>query len=219
MVRSTRPVARGKASARIALVDDHPLILKGLKALIDRMRGYHVVLQVRNSRDLIDQLDGRRVDITLIDLKMAAMDGLKTLTWLGENHPTMRVLALTDLDQPEWQKGVLEGGACGIMLKHHADEISLRMAFDEIMLTGNYRSPSDAAGTKESSPSERRFFDREMEFMRLVCDPADLTYDQIAERMKVSRHTVDGYFRSLGKRFDLHSRARLVRFAMDLGLS
>ena len=65
----------------------------------------------------------------------------------------------------------------------------------------------------------QRISPQERTFIKLVCDLREWTYMQIADRMGVSVSTVEGYFRSLGTRFDLHSRAGLVAFAFEYDLA
>jgi DNA-binding NarL/FixJ family response regulator len=204
----------------IALVDDHTMFRKGLAILIDLFPRYKVLMDVSNGRELIDQLDTDHLpDIVLLDIHMPVMDGYATAAWLHTNHPSIRVLALSTMDNDATIIKMIHHGARGYILKD-ADPKELQVAFEEILAKGYYynemmtrkviQSIHDAGS--DSANAFPHLTDREMEFLKHAC--SEKNYQQIASDMFVSERTVDGYRESLFKKFNVSNRVGLVLYAI-----
>jgi len=204
----------------IALVDDHTMFRKGLAVLIDLFPRYKVLMDVGNGREFIDQLNPEQLpDIVLLDIHMPVMDGYATAAWLHMNHPSIRVLALSTMDNDATIIKMIHNGARGYILKD-ADPKELQVAFEEILAKGNYYNEMltrkvmksiHQSGT-DSSNALRHLTDREMEFLKHAC--SEKNYQQIASDMFVSERTVDGYRESLFKKFNVSNRVGLVLYAI-----
>ena len=217
------------ATVSIALVDDHPLVLAGLQVMIESEARHRVVLKACNGREFIHLLPtAGQVDVAVVDLSMPVMDGFQTIAWIVANRPQIIPVALTFSNEEKWLARARQAGACGCILKD-VDEAELHTAFDDLMHTGYYRPTIPYAAhlrpTSASVPPAGHHSvailctDREIQFMQLiVAHPAE-TYDQIADRMSVSRSAIEYYARELSRRFDLHSNAALVHFAVKHGFA
>jgi len=204
----------------IALVDDHTMFRKGLAVLIDLFPRYKVLMDVSNGREFIDQLDPDHLpDIVLLDIHMPVMDGYSTAAWLHTNHPSIRVLALSTMDNDATIIKMIHQGARGYILKD-ADPKELQVAFEEILAKGYYYNEMltrkviqsiHNAGT-DSANAFPHLTDREMEFLKHAC--SEKNYQQIASDMFVSERTVDGYRESLFKKFNVSNRVGLVLYAI-----
>jgi DNA-binding NarL/FixJ family response regulator len=204
----------------IALVDDHTMFRKGLAVLIDLFPNYKVLMDVGNGREFIDQLDPDHLpDIVLLDIHMPIMDGYSTAAWLLANHPQIRVLALSTMDNDATIIKMIHQGARGYILKD-ADPKELQIAFEEILAKGYYYNEMltrkviqsiHNAGT-DSAHAFPKLTDREMEFLKHAC--SEKNYQQIASDMFVSERTVDGYRESLFKKFNVSNRVGLVLYAI-----
>ena len=204
----------------IALVDDHTMFRKGLAVLIDLFPRYKVLMDVSNGREFIDQLDPDHLpDIVLLDIHMPVMDGYATAAWLHANHPSIRVLALSTMDNDATIIKMIHQGARGYILKD-ADPKELQVAFEEILAKGYYYNEMltrkviqsiHLAGT-DSANAFPHLTDREMEFLKHAC--SEKNYQQIAKEMFVSERTVDGYRESLFKKFNVSNRVGLVLYAI-----
>lgn len=204
----------------VALVDDHTMFRKGLAVLINLFPNYKVSMDVANGKEFIDQLDKERLpDIVLLDIHMPVMDGYATSAWIKNNHPGIKVLALSTMDSDATIIKMIHQGARGYILKD-ADPKELQVAFEEILAKGYYynelitrkvmQSIHDT-GT-ESSGGLVRLTDRELEFLKHAC--SEKNYQQIAGEMFVSERTVDGYRESLFKKFNVTNRVGLVLYAI-----
>lgn len=207
---------------QIAIVDDHTMFRKGLIKLINLFPNYSVLLDASYINDFISQLNPKRLpDIVLMDITMPGMDGYIATTWLHDNHPDIKVLALSTMDSESAIIKMIKCGAKGYVLKD-ADPSELRFAFDEVLRQGYYYNElvtrkvmsavSNLLDTKNPVSLFAKLTDRELEFLRYTC--TELTYKEIADRMFLSVRTVEGYRDSLCEKLDLKSRIGLAMYAI-----
>lgn len=219
------------------LVDDHHLMRAGLAFTVDRLGGYRVTRQAGNGREMIEQLEKaapgglQAPDIVIVDLNMPVMDGYATLAWLRENAPDILTLVLTFDATDDAMLKAVHAGARGFVLKSVRPSV-LKSALDSLVMTGYYYA--DEARDKSTVPSmealamapdsEQRtrileqITPREREFLRLVCNEAEYTYEQIARRMNIQRRSVETFRVGLFEKFNIRSKTGLVLFAMRWGL-
>jgi two-component system, NarL family, invasion response regulator UvrY len=207
----------------IYLVDDHAVVRTGLKALIERLGNFSVTEQFDNGKELIDCLPFKDApDLIIMDLNMPVMDGRKAMKQLKEKEITTPVLILT-LEHDE--KEIIElfrMGIRGYIPKSSSAEI-LRRAIEDIIGTGYYHNEILIKALSSDKKDERadtlgRLTERERKFVEFVCDENELTYDQIADKMGVSRRTVDGYREEIFQKFNIRSKTGLVLFAIKNGI-
>lgn len=210
----------------IYLVDDHPIVRNGLKALIEKMGPYTVKEQFDNGQELLDQLPfSDNPDIIIMDLTMPVMDGLETVTELKKRNVATPVIILT-LETTE--KKIIELFRLGIRgyLPKSCTADVLKKAIDDVLHTGYYHNEmlmkaltTDNNNIKEEKDQvQEHITEREKTFLQLVCDEKELTYEQIADRMGVSRRTVDGYREAIFEKFNIKSKTGLVLFAIKYGI-
>jgi DNA-binding NarL/FixJ family response regulator len=206
----------------IAIVDDHVLFRRSLKVLIELFPGYKVTHDASHGQDLIKQLAPASLpDIVLMDINMPVMDGYATTTWLRNNHPAIKVLALSTMDAEAAIIKMIKSGACGYVLKD-AEPAELRMAFEEVMSRGYFynelvtrkvmRSVGLLAETKGNSGTFANLSERELELLKYIC--TELTYKEIADKMFLSARTVEGYRDNLCEKLNLKSRVGLAMYAI-----
>jgi DNA-binding NarL/FixJ family response regulator len=210
----------------IYLVDDHPIVRNGFKALIEKMGAYIVKQQFDNGQELIDALPFTdNPDLIIMDLTMPVMDGAETVRELKKRSIATPVLILT-LETSE--KTIIElfrTGIRGYLPKSCTADV-LKKAIDDILGTGYYHNEMlmKALTTEqhevkdEKGRVQQHLTDREKLFLQLVCNEQELTYEQIADQMGVSRRTVDGYRESIFEKFSIKSKTGLVLFAIKYGL-
>lgn len=212
----------------VALVEDHTLFRNMMADMINGMEGYEVVVQAAHGRDYIQQSHAQQIALAVVDLHMPVMDGFETIRWIQQNQPGTRALALTFEKTEEAMVRALRAGACGFLLKDVGKNV-FRHALEQVALLGHFHDdemksqlvPITEAARRYSEAREAalsRITDREIEFIRHVCDERELTYDQIAQYMNVTERTVDGYREALFSKITLKSKAGLVIFAYKWGL-
>jgi DNA-binding NarL/FixJ family response regulator len=166
--------------------------------------------------------------IAVVDLNMPVMDGYATIAWLREHAPKVLPLALTfDAADDALVKSV-RAGARGFLLKNTRPAV-LKTALDSLMLTGYYytdqthQAMQDHPTLRTRQEREReaildQITPREMEFLLLVCDPQEFTYEQMADRMGIHRRSVDNHRINLFEKFGIKSKTGLVLFALRWGI-
>lgn len=209
---------------KIAIVDDHTLFANALAGLVQKMETYEVLFEVGNGKELIHYLSLNMIpDIVLLDINMPEMDGYETSLWLKNNHPDIKVLALSMYDKEEAIVGMLKNGARGYLLKG-CKPSELKTALDNIIKRGFHYTEfvtdkllKSLNTVKAKNPiKELGLNDRELEFVRHAC--TELTYNQIADLMCCSARTVDGYREQAFYKMKVKSRIGLVREAIKLGI-
>lgn len=211
--------------ANIVLTDDHVLLRNGLASLVKSL-GHEVYFEANNGKDLIAKLNPEKIpDIILLDINMPEMDGYETASWLKENHPEIKVLALTMYDNENAIIRMLNCGAKGYILKD-SDPDELELAIDSMKAKGHYYTEMVnnklliALGKQEEEKNELKILlnlnDKEKHFLELCC--TELTYKEIAEKMFISHRTVDNYRDVLFEKLHLKTRVGLVMFAIKNGI-
>jgi DNA-binding NarL/FixJ family response regulator len=206
----------------IAIIDDHVLFRKSLKVLIELFPGYKVTHDASNGKDFITLLkQGMLPDVALMDINMPVMDGYATTQWLRNNHPAVKVLALSTMDAETAIIKMIKSGASGYVLKD-AEPAELRLAFEEVISRGYFynelvtrkimRSVSVLAEVNGQTNTFAKISERELELLKYIC--TELTYKEIADKMFLSVRTVEGYRDTLCEKLNLKSRVGLAMYAI-----
>ena len=211
--------------ATIALADDHVLLRNGLASLIKNF-GHQVLFEANNGEDVIRLVqEGRKPDLILMDINMPVKDGYETSSWLRENHPDIKVLALSMLDDENAIIRMIKNGARGYLLKE-SEPGELRDAINAVLQKGFYYSEMvtgrlvhSISGVDEESQNSQQVMlltEREIEFLKLAC--TEMTYKEIAAKMFLSPRTIDGYRDALFLKLDIKTRTGLVIYAIKNGI-
>lgn len=211
--------------ANIVLTDDHVLLRNGLASLVKSL-GHTVLFEADNGRDFISKFDAAIVpDIVLMDINMPEMDGFETTLWLKQNHPKIKVVALSMYDNESSIIRMMKSGAKGYILKD-SDPAELKEAIESLLSRGYYYS--DLVNSKIMQAFNNfddanndiktlvQISEKETEFLKLIC--TELTYKEIADKLKISPRTVDNYRDSLFEKLQLKTRVGLAMFAAKNGI-
>lgn len=213
---------------KIALADDHYLFRQGLAGIIECFGTYQIVMLAANGKELLEQLQQAQQlpELIILDISMPIMDGFETSAYLQIHYPGIKVLALSMMDNEAAIIRMIRNGARGYILKD-AEPSELKLAMDEIILKGYYYSDLvsgrlifsiNREGLKENIPIAgiNKINEREIEFLKHLC--TELTYKEIAEIMKLSPRTIDGYRDGLFDKLGLKSRIGLAMYAIKQGI-
>lgn len=210
----------------LCLVDDHAIVRNGLKALIEKLGNYQVTYQYDNGQELLNAIPFNNPPaIIIMDLSMPVMDGTATMRELKNRAVNIPVLILTLETDEEKIINLFRLGIRGYLPKTSTAQV-LSSAINDLLTSGYYHNEMMtkalmADHVKHKSEKERvleQVTEREKEFLRLVCDESEPTYEQIATTMNVSRRTVDGYREALFQKFNIRSKTGLVLFALKYGI-
>lgn len=205
---------------RLILVDDHQIVLDGLKALLDDLEGFDCVATAENGQKALELLHIFYVDVVLMDLDMPVMNGVEATRRIKKEHPEMKVISLTQHSERGMVQQLLECGSDGYLLKNIAQDelanairkvVSGQRVFSEevtMSLTGK-------AVEKNANGVEVELTEREIEILSLIAE--GLSSKQIGEKLFISPRTVDTHRTNLMNKLDIHNIAGLIRFALKNG--
>lgn len=210
----------------VAIVDDHYLVREGFVRMVDRMPGYRVAFVADDGVDYIAKCKVHGAPpLVLVDLSMPIMDGFQLVAWVREHQPGTRALVLSLYIEDDKVRRAMQAGACGYLSESgKADEI--REALDHVRLSGFHmnelvhqrmlvRPGADKSGARPEVP---KLTGQELAVLRLMAGPEELTVDQIAERLHLSRYTVAGHRKEIYRKLDVGTAAMAVLKARELGL-
>lgn len=209
---------------KLAVVDDHKLFRDGLAELINGFNEYTVMIEADNGIDFLKQIKTKGVpEIVLLDINMKEMDGFETAAWLKENHPDVKILVLSMYENENAVIRMIKAGAKGYVLKDITKK-ELEQALSSLVNKGYYYtdmitgklihilSGNDDNKTGPGSKDANSLNAKEMEFLKFAC--TELTYKEIAEKMSLSVHTIDGYRDALFEKLGIKSRVGLAIYAI-----
>ncbi|WP_265429962.1 response regulator transcription factor [Chryseobacterium sp. YIM B08800] len=208
----------------IVIVDDHLLIAKALEGIIDNFEDFEVIDVAENGKDMIDKFEsGQKIpDIILLDISMPVMNGFETAVWLKENHPNIKVMALSMQGDDNSVIKMIRNGAKGYLLKntHPKDlEIALTKLNSDGFFYPDWASKIIFSNMSDEKNNEKKkkISEREKEFLTYTV--TELSYKEIAEKMCCSPRTVESYRDQLCEKFDLKTRVGLAVFAIKNGFA
>lgn len=208
----------------IVIVDDHVLIAKALEGIIDNFNDFEVIYVAENGRDLIQKFEEKNPipDIILLDISMPIMDGFETVLWLQENHPDIKVMALSMQGDDKSVIKMVKNGAKGYLLKNTHPK-DLEEALTRLNKDG-YFYPEWASkiilsnlNNHHDSDVNVKISEREKEFLKYTV--TELSYKEIAEKMCCSPRTVESYRDQLCEKLDLKTRVGLAIYAIKNGFA
>jgi DNA-binding NarL/FixJ family response regulator len=195
---------------RLVLADDHPLVLDGLRAVVNAERDLHVVATATDGERALDAVRRFRPDVAVLDLQMPHMDGLACLTRLREAGLEVRVLLLSAFADAASLRAAVEGGADGYALKTDPPQATLRAI--RAVAEGHLVFPSTArrwlGGGRTAGADPSALTDREESVLQLLAEGR--TNAQIAEAVSLSENTVKFHLRNLFGKLGVSNRTEAV---------
>lgn len=206
---------------RLLLVDDHPVVRKGMKAiLLEGLPG--AVVTEAGSGDEALELLSKPFDVVVLDLTMPGRSGIDLLAEIKHRFPKLPVLVMSLHPEEQFAVRALKAGASGYLTKAAAPE-NLLTAVTKILAGGRYVSASLAerlaaglGGKDVASAPHENLSDREFEVMRGIA--SGRTVSEIAAEMKLSVKTVSTYRARLLEKMGMASNAEITRYAIENGL-
>ncbi|KAA0234970.1 MAG: DNA-binding transcriptional activator DevR/DosR [Acidimicrobiales bacterium] len=204
---------------RIFVVDDHPLVRRGLKTLLSAQDDMQLVGDSATAAGAVAALTETRADIALLDIRLPDMDGVSLCRQLSEAHPSMSCLMLSSYLDDDLLFNAIKAGAAGYLLK----EISDQDLVDGIRRVADGQSLLDPAVTNRVFDKIRRNEERrrlvgsltrrEAEILDLIADGH--SNKQIAQATHLSEKTVKNYVSHLLTKLGVESRTQAAIFALE----
>lgn len=201
----------------VLLVDDHPVVRSGLRAVLDATEAVSIVGEAATGEEALTLAAHLRPDVVLCDLRLGAgMDGIQATTELRKLDPAPAVLILTTFDRDAEILGAIEAGAAGYLLKDVAPEVIVqgiqRAAAGDLFLAPQLASRV-LTGMRRPLP---RLTQRELEVLRQLVTGS--TNREIARKLYVTEATVKTHLAHIFTKLEVDSRSRAVHLAQETGL-
>jgi two-component system response regulator NreC len=205
---------------KIVLADDHAVVRKGLRLLLDGEDGFEVVAEAGTADDAMRYVRAHRPAVLVLDLNMPGnLSSLDAIPQVGAAGDGTRVVVLTMQEDPEFARQALGSGAAGYVLKEAADdelvEAVRRAAAGDTYLNPRLGAALAAAPPKPAGPPDD-LTEREVEILKLIA--LGHTNVEIGEQLYLSVRTVESHRAHIQQKLRRSSRAELVRYALDHGL-
>jgi two-component system response regulator NreC len=200
----------------IVLADDHTVVRKALRVLLEEEPGFEVVAEADEADAAIRYLRGHKPDVLILDLNMPGRPSLEAIPDMQEASPETKIVVLTMQKEPAFARQALQLGVLGYVLKEAADD-ELVQAVRSAAAGETYLQP--ALGAKLAAEPETPADDlseRETDVLRLIA--FGHTNAEIAEQLYISVRTVETHRAHIQQKLGVSSRAELVRSALSRGL-
>ncbi|MGQ0829212.1 MAG: response regulator transcription factor [Bacteroidota bacterium] len=214
-----------KNQIKLAIVDDHHLFREGLISLTTEYKDLNVVIEASNGKELIEQIEKRKVDVVLLDIEMPIMDGFEVTRYLKKNYPEIKILILTMYNDEEIIRYLIGTGAHGFLLKNSSIANIIDAIYSVTTDNGYYFNDSvsksmvqDLVSSKKIKPyfHKSKLSARELEVMRLICK--EYTNKEIACSLFLSLRTVDGHRENILNKIKAKNTAGIVMYAVKNNL-
>jgi DNA-binding NarL/FixJ family response regulator len=201
---------------KILIVDDHLLVLEGLKVLLQNTEGIDVVGTASNAYDAIAFLKQNEVDITFLDINLPDLSGIDLCLKIKEEFPSVKCLALSTFAERSYISRMIQNGAMGYLIKSSSKEEILE-AISRVQEGGFFMNVNLLDPVSENKSKAIPFLTRrEKEVLELIAE--GLTNQQIADKVFVSVLTVNSHRKNLLTKFEVNNTASLIKVATQNGL-
>jgi two-component system response regulator NreC len=211
------PMDTSSKKIRVVIADDHSVVRRGLRQVLDADGGFDVVAEAADLEGARRYVRGHHPDVLVLDLNMPGGSTLDGIPEIRAESPETQIVVLTMQDEPAYARHALGAGALGYVLKEAAEaelvEAIQRAAAGDIYL--NPRLGARVAAEPPPGPPDG-LSEREVEVLRLIA--LGHTNGEIAEQLYLSVRTVETHRAHIQQKLRLGSRSELVRYALDHGL-
>lgn len=201
---------------KVAIVDDHPLVAEGIKALLESFDDLEVVATLTSGQEAIDQIENLDIDVMLMDLNMPQVHGLTATEIIRERRPETRILILTMHDNPQYISTALTHGAMGYVLKDvPTDEI--KRAIDTVMAGERYLCDGSSASLQpRTRDGKEHLTNREQTILLMLAQGK--SNKEVAGELAISVRTVETHRKNIKAKLGIATTAGLTRYALQHGV-
>jgi DNA-binding NarL/FixJ family response regulator len=210
---------------RVLIADDHALVREGIAAFLKLCDDIEVVGEASDGLEAIEKTGKFHPDIVIMDINMPKLGGLETTIEIKKMWPDTKVLVLTQYEDKEYITRFLKAGVSGYLLKKAvgSDLITGLRAISrgELYLYSSIATEVVARYLHGNSKAEmedpyEKLTDREKQVLKLVAE--GYTHKEVADMLSISVKTVIAHQTNIGEKLGIHTRAGLIKFAIQKGI-
>jgi len=208
---------------KVMIADDHQMFVDGVKAILSQIENLEVIGEANDGEALLKLIAVNPPDVVLMDMNMPALNGLETTKIIVERYPSVKVIMLTMHDSSDYIQRLIKAGANGYVLKNTGKE-ELKLAIETVHAGDSYYSKEvtqrimDAMNRKkevQTNVMNVELTEREMDVLKLIA--AEMTTNEIADKLCISSHTVETHRKNLISKLQVRNSMGLVKYAMQMG--
>ncbi|ACQ66923.1 DNA-binding response regulator [Candidatus Williamhamiltonella defendens] len=208
-------------NVKILIVDDHELIINGIKNMLSPYKRYQVVGQTENGLDVYNLCVQTEPDMVILDLGLPGMNGQEVILQLHRRWPQLNILVLTAREEEHYASQTLKMGALGYVIKKSPQQI-LMAAVQTVLAGKQYIDPTLNVDSvlkliKESEHYPSILTSRERQILKLITE--GVSNRIIADRLYISEKTVETHRLNMMKKLDVHKVAQLIQWSQRLGIN
>jgi two-component system, NarL family, nitrate/nitrite response regulator NarL len=196
----------------VAIVDDHPIVLEGMRAMLSQIASVHIVGTSTDAEGMMDLLRREKTDLLITDINMPGVTGIELAAMVSREFPSVRILAMSTFKERSYVAQMIQNGASGYILKSSGKEEiedAIYSVFEGRIYVGNELNWTRSDQNRISQLPV--LSSREKEVLQLIAE--GLPNPQIAARLHLSLHTVDSHRKNLLTKFGVNNTAMLIHMA------
>lgn len=205
---------------KLIIADDHPIVLDGLRRALSKEPDWSIEGEAKNGEEVMRLLAKSSIDLVLLDVTMPGMNGIEACQKIKNHFPQVKVAAFTLHQEKSFINRMLAAGADGYFLKTTPHN-QLIQGIKDLLDGKSVYSPEVTQVVMESLSKGNagqlpEVTPREKEVLELLAQ--ELTTDEIAEKLFLSRHTIESHRKNLLSKFGVKNSVGLVRYALENGI-
>jgi DNA-binding NarL/FixJ family response regulator len=199
---------------RILTVDDHPLLRKGIAALVNTELDMKLVAEASNGQEAIEKFRLHRPEVTLMDVQMPGLNGIETISRILSEFPDARIVVLTTYTGDAQVLRALKAGARAYMLKRHVHRELLETI--RAVHTGQKRIPPELAADLADRSADDELTPREIDVLNLIA--AGNANKEIADELSIGEASVKSYVTNILSKLGAKDRTHAVTIGLRRGI-
>jgi DNA-binding NarL/FixJ family response regulator len=207
-------MSNGPSLIRILTVDDHPLLRKGIAALVNAEPDMKLIAEASNGKEAVEKFRQHRPDITLMDLQMPDLNGTEAISRIQSEFPSARIVVLTTYKGDDQVLRALRAGARAYILKGHVHRELLETI--RAVHAGQKRIPPDIAAQLAEHVADDALSSREIDVLRLIA--AGNSNKLIADQLSIGEATVKSHVTNILSKLGANDRTHAVTIGLKRGI-
>jgi DNA-binding NarL/FixJ family response regulator len=210
-----------KKNISVLVADDHLFIRESLRSMLEKNPIVKKIYEVENGRQAMEVLSHEAIDVALMDIRMPVVDGFEIIEYVNKQKLPTRIIALTAFDEEAMIFNLMRAGVPGILFKKTTHQQEIYAAITTVLEGKHYYHEkvnvvlhSKPDGVQH--PPRIKLSAREFEVIVLLCH--GLSTKDIAEKLFLSEHTIEGYRKEIIKKTNTKNTNELIHYALSNGI-